>query len=94
MSPDQVVSELVLTFGGTIGRTAQPGSQAWEACRGLDFVLCPHSVAVGPGRDYIARGPNGGIWYIGINRAPGVNYGVISCGQKGFHFLNGTEPCI
>lgn len=90
MSPDEVMFILRMEFGGTIGQTAMPGSQSWEACRALDFRLCEHSVALGPGRDYIARGPNDGIWYIGINGRSGI----ISCGQKGFHALNGTAPCV
>jgi hypothetical protein len=89
MDLDQVIA-LLQADRGRIGATAMPGHPNYEACSGLQFQLCECSRRAGPGYDYIASGPRGGIWYVGIN---GVTR-VISCGQKGYHALNGTPLCI
>ncbi|MBL8862414.1 MAG: hypothetical protein JNK02_10425 [Planctomycetes bacterium] len=89
MSIDEVLF-MLRADGGTIGQTATPGSQYFEACCQLRFRLCECSRRVGPGYDYIARGPDEGIWYVGINGTTGV----ISCGPKGHHYLHGTPPCL
>lgn len=82
------VIRLLQARGGSIGLTAQAGGRnaAW---RRLDFQICECSRRAGPGLDYIARGPRGGIKYVGINARQ-----VISCGIKGYHYVTGTRPCI
>lgn len=77
---------------GIRGVTATPGSQYYDRARNLQFQPCECSRrdAGYDHTDYIARTPRGACMYVGIY-SRGM---TISCGPKGYHYLNGTEPCI
>jgi hypothetical protein len=89
LSLEQAIVKLVLS-GGVIGETAKPTAPDYQACRGLRFRLCRCSLERGEGWDYIARGPGGELWYVGVDGSTGSIY----CGRLGFHFRSGTPPCI
>ena len=77
MTFDEVINEIQQEFpGSTPGRTAQAGSYFDQAQR-MTF----RRTRAG---QYEARGPRGGVMYIGICENPRHRaHGMISCGPKG-----------
>ena len=77
MTFDEVIQEIQRDFPeSTLGRTAQAGGY-FERAQGMSF----RRTRAG---QYAARGPRGGMMYIGICENPAHRaHGTISCGPKG-----------
>jgi hypothetical protein len=90
MTFNQVLTKLQLIFPmAIVGDTCQPGNGYYDCAFTLDFIICPCGMndASFNAIEYIARGKNGGIWYIGYFS------GKITCGPKGFH-KNDASVCV
>jgi hypothetical protein len=74
------------------GETAHPGNPYYDAQSRLDFqpCRCSYSDSDYASHEYIAKGPRGGTYFVALN----LNTGIISCGQKGYHYLRSSTPCV
>ena len=93
MNADDVIQQLRDEVRCVVGATAQVGSAYYDRAIRLNFVECCGSRSRGYNcREYIACGSRGGRLYISLNLS--AEPPLISCGPKGFHYLNGTNPCV
>lgn len=89
----QVIEKLQMLFPASIvGETCRPGNSYYDNAFSINYRICSCSLndASYGAIDYIGRGKNDGIWYIGYS----LSSGMITCGPKGFHYLNNTPACI
>lgn len=86
-------NEIIALF---VADGAERGDTCDAMTDGLVFRECCGSMTPGYDcREFIARGPRGGVVYLCHNRTPDSEGRTwYTFGPKGYHFRNETTPCV